>query len=715
MSQLSKNNEQSIRKLLKDKYSQKYDKSDFNQIINEISKDINFYDLDILLDFVLQYSHLNKDDILTFNIKRKNNVKFPNNVLEKFINNIPEELSNNIPEELVNNAPEELVNNAPEELVNNAPEELVNNAPEELVNNAPEELVNNAPEELANNVGQTIQSNIVTIDEKFDLQVTDHNNNTIEIKNEENIEKIVSHLVNDIQLVHDQINFIEGSKENNDDNNDDSADSIPEGTEEEIKYENTTLYKFPTEENWHIIKKDDPLYEPFGTQWIREIQVHDVIDEIIKKRQKTLAKLMNIKYPAQKSDEWHALRHGKITASDAGTILGMNHHEAKYKFLIKKLFTRPFMSNKFCYHGNKFEQIATMIYEYRMNVSVVEFGLVAHETINYLAASPDGIVSKYKLDGKTLTKHVGRMLEIKCPPNRNINMEGIEVNLDNHAEDDGICPRYYWAQVQLQLECCDLDECDFWQCKITEYKSRDKFIQDTDTSEPFRSKDIGFEKGCLIQLVPAKEYAETRDEKFTFNKFGEYSEYNKYAKMVYEHARYIHPPKIEMSPYDCDQWVSKTLANLSSIIQENSEFKEKNYVLDRVVYWRLEKSKCITIERDTKWFEEKLPFLKRMWSYIEFFRKHDKQRDLLENYIDCFNTETRSEKQQEEMNRQIMSAASKLYKIPKKDAPDSDKKEYQKYLISLKKEIDDRMSEKDNKTKGSKGGYKGGGSSEYLF
>ena len=91
------------------------------------------------------------------------------------------------------------------------------------------------------------------------------------------------------------------------------------------------------------------------------------------------------------------------------------------------------------------------------------------------------------------------MLEIKCPLSRKIEMEG---------DIDDILPIYYQVQVQLQLECCDLDECDFWQCKITEYVSRVEFINDTDPIEGFRSKRTGFEKGCLIQLIPKSKMKE---------------------------------------------------------------------------------------------------------------------------------------------------------------------------------------------------------------
>ena len=76
---------------------------------------------------------------------------------------------------------------------------------------------------------------------------------------------------------------------------------------------------------------------------------------------------------------------------------------------------------------------------------------------------------------------------------------------------DNICPVYYWIQTQLQLECCDLEECDFWQAEIKEYSSRLEFIDDTDPCEPFRSKTTGFEKGCIIQLLPKSKMTDVRN------------------------------------------------------------------------------------------------------------------------------------------------------------------------------------------------------------
>ena len=65
-----------------------------------------------------------------------------------------------------------------------------------------------------------------------------------------------------------------------------------------------------------------------------------------------------------------------------------------------------------------------MVYEWANDVSVEEFGLVCHPTIDIFAASPDGIVGKYKRNKKNLTDKVGRMVEIKCPITRKIITQG---------------------------------------------------------------------------------------------------------------------------------------------------------------------------------------------------------------------------------------------------------------------------------------------------
>ena len=397
--------------------------------------------------------------------------------------------------------------------------------------------------------------------------------------------------------------------------------------------QNRKDYKCPKELKYNITKRTDLMNGPYGSQWVHDTQYHDPYDKLLEERALIYDKLRKIILPEQRSKEWFAMRRDKITASDGGCVLGKNKHEPQFNFILKKIFDRPFNSNEFCYHGKKLEEIATMIYAYRMNVTVEEFGLLGHPKHNFLGASPDGICNRYKLDGKHTSNLVGRMLEIKCPFIRRIKLKGPHVDYDYKKFDTGICPVYYWVQVQLQLECCDLEECDFWQCELEQYNSREEFIKDTTEAEPFRSKITGFEKGCLIQLLPYvasnKFMDPVTDEDGKIIKYVRNEE--KYIQTIYEDTAFIYPPRIEMSPYECDQWIVETLSTI------HKDPKYSGFTVDRIIYWRLRFSGNIIIERDRKWFAKNYPIFKQMWGYVEFFRENSVQANLMKRYIESRN------------------------------------------------------------------------------
>ena len=381
-------------------------------------------------------------------------------------------------------------------------------------------------------------------------------------------------------------------------------------------------YAYPVEKKYNYIIRKSVEHEPFGTQSIYEKQVDDILDKTALRHSKTFDDIRAIKLPEQRSPEWFAMRDGKITASDGGTVIDKNHHEKQYNFIIKKTVRPPFQSNEFCHHGKKYEDVATIIYESRMNVSTDEFGLIGHPTIDFLGASPDRICNKYKWDRTHLSKYVGRMVEIKCPYRRKIKHSGPIV--------DGICPIYYWVQVQLQLECCNLEECDFWQCEIREYTNKKEFLDDTDPNEPFRSKETGFEKGCLIQLLPKERMQETLN--------------GKYWDVIYEDAIYIYPPHTQMTPYDYELWIHENLSTLYK--------KYPDHYFDKVLYWKLVTSKNVLINRDRKWFKENYPTLKKMWDYVIFFRRNEEKLSLLTQFIESLD---------KKVNKTVMSFIEDVY------------------------------------------------------
>lgn len=100
--------------------------------------------------------------------------------------------------------------------------------------------------------------------------------------------------------------------------------------------------------------------------------------------------------------------------------------------------------------GIKYEPVAARLYEHLFKVRVNEFGLLIHPNHKFIGASPDGI------------NDFGIMLEIKCPYRRRI---------------DGTVPAQYYMQMQLQLDVCGLDECDYMECEIEEICDDDEFLR----------------------------------------------------------------------------------------------------------------------------------------------------------------------------------------------------------------------------------------------
>lgn len=482
-------------------------------------------------------------------------------------------------------------------------------------------------EETAEENNKTETEELVSDSEEL-ISETDNNIFIKSEKNSPNREVV-------FQINNEEIKSTEDSEELLDLN----TDSISSESEEsELDKE---LYCYPSEK-YTVKKYNDAKNGPYGSQWVHDDQVDDEYNEEITKRAEQFDKLKAIILPEQRTPEWFAMRDKKITASDGGCVVGVNKHEKTYNFIVKKLDPPPFKSNKFCYHGTKLEEIATMVYEYRMNVKVDEFGLMGHSTIDFLGASPDGIVSRYKLDKKHKTKYVGRMLEIKCPLSRKINKTG---EIYNH-----ICPAYYWVQVQQQLECCDLEECDFWQCDIKEYKTREEFMRDTDPNEPFRSKKVGLEKGCLIQLIPIEMVEKSKRS------------YKDYDEVVWNSSKFLYPPKIEMTPYQCDNWIANIMSKLHNTEFKNGvakldsknhvNFNPKKYAFDKVIYWYINDSHNVTIQRDREWFKKHYEVYKKIWGYVTFFRNNEDKKKLFLDYVNSLN---------KKMNDKIMKVCEEIY------------------------------------------------------
>ena len=137
----------------------------------------------------------------------------------------------------------------------------------------------------------------------------------------------------------------------------------------------------------------------------------------------------------QGSAEWLEMRKHYLTASTAAAVYNKYPWKSKAQLFWDKVRgEESFFFNDAMKRGKDNEDVAAFIYEQKYGRFIIDFGLLAHPKIRYLAGSPDGVTPD------------GRLLEIKCP-----------------GRIAPAIPDYYFAQVQINMEVMDLDICDFVQ------------------------------------------------------------------------------------------------------------------------------------------------------------------------------------------------------------------------------------------------------------
>lgn len=262
--------------------------------------------------------------------------------------------------------------------------------------------------------------------------------------------------------------------------------------------------------------------------------------------------LRSIPQPKQRTAEWYLFRHNILTASNLWKIF--NTESTFNSFIYDKC--KPFSQGekygfiKSLYWGKLFEPLSTQIYEAKYNTKIEDFGCIIHKDIPYLGASPDGI----NVDSSS--NLYGRMLEVKNIVNRDIN--GI-------PKDD------YWIQMQLQLECCNLEYCDFVETRFKEYEDEENFYKDDiENSYEYKGIALVFDKG---------------EEKE-----------NKYL-----------PIEFEINRENIKNWKTDVI----------NEMLLLGYELKKTYYWYLDEFSCIVVKRNRVWFNEAKNKIKEVWDIIQ--------------------------------------------------------------------------------------------------
>ena len=311
---------------------------------------------------------------------------------------------------------------------------------------------------------------------------------------------------------------------------------------------------------------ENKIEELFNSRLLIEQPSYQVID--IENLTKIIKYLKTIPQPEQRTPEWYTFRNNRLTASDLATAVNKNPYSTRDKLILKKCgHEEPWKPGKAIIHGVKYEDEAIWIYSKRNKVIVKEYGCIPHSKIPFFGASPDGICD-YESENK---HYIGRMLEIKCPSARPIT---------------GFPPEYYYYQVQGQLEVCDLEYCDFLECRIEEYKNKEEFISDSldkhDEIDIMYRKD-GEDKGVVIELYD-----------------------HILKKMIYKYFRGSTIKEIEL-------WEDEIIDN--SLDNESLDYVTTSY-------WKLTEY-CVTlIKRDKEFFNDTYFEIEKFWNDVLHCREN---------------------------------------------------------------------------------------------
>jgi hypothetical protein len=192
---------------------------------------------------------------------------------------------------------------------------------------------------------------------------------------------------------------------------------------------------------------------------------------------------------------------------------------------------------------------------------VKEYGCIRHPSIPFVGASPDGI----NIDPRNRAKY-GRLLEIKNVVSREIT---------------GIPLDAYWIQMQVQMEVCNLDVCDFVETCIKEFDGEAEF---------FEKREQYDYCGAVLQLCRDAEGVPSSSN-----------------------VEYLFSPLSKSF-----LWTSKQFEKWSqNVWKRKNGVGSTTYRIVVMKYWYLDDFSCVVVERNKTWFETALPKIGTTWELIE--------------------------------------------------------------------------------------------------
>lgn len=286
----------------------------------------------------------------------------------------------------------------------------------------------------------------------------------------------------------------------------------------------------------------------------------------------------------QRTPAWYERRHNMITASSAWKAFGTEcvvnqliYEKCKpFSEVVEAAAAQQTVNVDSPLHwGQKYEHLSAQMYQLKNNTRLGEFGCIQHACprLSFLGGSPDGI----NIDNSSPL--FGRMVEIKNIVNREIT---------------GIPKEEYWIQMQIQMEVCDLDACDFVETRFKEYEYVEDYEQDV---------EIDY------------HYHYCKDDQRVGTEFDVHDDDLQRGIIIYFIDKTTQKPHYEYMPFHYkdldtqDAWVVNTIFEKESAGQ---------HAWIRNIYWKLDQYSCVLVKRNRLWFNAyAAPQLERVWRTIE--------------------------------------------------------------------------------------------------
>ena len=266
----------------------------------------------------------------------------------------------------------------------------------------------------------------------------------------------------------------------------------------------------------------------------------------------------------QRTDAWHTKRGEMLTASEIYKAVHDASPALKHEIVMSKLVPRQQQQSNFgpkaLMWGTRFESIAKHIYMTYINagVRIEDTTCIPHRDHSFLGASPDGIL----LTADKTDPRYGKLVEFKCPISRDFS-------------DETPIPQTYYHQMQLQLECTDMNECDYVEMKFQEVT----YTEWLESTAQYKSWFAIDESGKVV-------YREIEDQ------------------------RDVATWRREMMPTLETEWWT-------------------------TVYWVFEKYRLSVVPRDPMWLTTNLPSFQEIWNTVQTHRaagtlpEHPKEKTIL--------------------------------------------------------------------------------------